>query len=386
MPSSSNRAAAVLPAAHGLLSLLARLGDPRDRRGRRHALAGVVAVGIAAVLAGARSFVAIAEWLADQEAEVLSALGLCPGRLPTESTIRRVFTRLDPDLLDAAIGAWMWTASRHIAGRRVIAIDGKTVRGARTAGAATPHLVAAFDHAAAVVLGQVAVAAKTNEIPTVRTLLTLLDLAGTVVTIDAMHTQTDTATLITGAGGDYVLTVKRNTPTLHAACKALPWKHVPTHTYLDTSRGRRVRRTIKVTTVPAWIDFPAAAQIAQLRRTRTTTTTVNGTRKTTTTVEVVYVITSADHRAASPATLAAWVQGHWSVENTLHHVRDTTYAEDASRVRTGHAPRIMATLRNTAISLLHLSGATNIARATRHHHRRPDKIITLLTSRYATMP
>jgi hypothetical protein len=135
-----------------------------------------------------------------------------------------------------------------------------------------------------------------------------------------MHTQIDTAALITGADGDYVMTARRNTPTLHAACKALLWKHIPAHTYFDTSRGRRVRRTIKVTTVPAWIDFPGAAQIAQLRRTRTVTTTVNGTRKTTTTVEVVYVITSADHHAAPPTTLAAWVQGHWSVENTLHHV------------------------------------------------------------------
>ena len=95
---------------------------------------------------------------------------------------------------------------------------------------------------------------------------------------------------------------------------------------------------------------------------------------------------SADHRAASPQTLAAWVQGHWSVENTLHHVRDTTFAEDASRVRTGHAPRVMATLRNTAIGLIHLAGSTNIARATRHLHRQPSKIITLLTSDYTTMP
>ena len=386
MPSSPTSAVAVLPQVQGLLAVLSQLRDPRDRRGRRHGLVAVLAVGIAATLAGARSFIAAAQWAADQEAAVLAALGVPAGKVPTESTIRRLFTRLDPDLLDAVIGAWMWTATRHIAGRRVIAIDGKTVRGARTAGAQTPHLVAAFDHAAGVVLGQVAVAAKTNEIPTVRTLLKVLDLAGAVVTIDAMHTQTDTAELITAARGDYVLTVKRNTPSLHAACKALPWTHIPAHSYLDVSRGRRVRRTIKVTTVPSWIDFPGAVQVAQLRRTRTTTTTMKGTRTTTTTLEVVYVITSADHRSAPPATLAAWVQGHWSVENKLHHVRDTTYAEDASRVHTGHAPRVMATLRNTAISLLRLIGAKNIAAELRHHNRRPDKIITLLTSDNPTMP
>jgi predicted transposase YbfD/YdcC len=375
MPSSSTGLASGVPDPRGLLPVLERVVDPRDPRGVRHPLVGVLAVGIAATVAGARSFAAIAEWLADQEAGLALALGLRPGRLPSESTIRRVFARLDAELLDALVGAWFWTVTRIVAGRRVIAIDGKTVRGARAAGADAPHLVAAFDHATAVVLGQVAVAAKSNEIPTVRTLLKVLDLTGAVVTVDAMHTQTDTAELITGAGGDYVFTVKNNTPRLYAACKKLPWKAIPAHSGLQTGRGRRTRRTIKVTRVPAWVTFPGAAQIAQIRRTVT-----QGGKKT---VEVVYVITSAD---VSAATLAAWVQGHWAVENRLHYVRDVTYAEDASRVRTGHAPRVMATLRSTAISLLRMAGFTNIAQATRHHHRRPDKIISLLTSTYATLP
>ena len=96
------------------------------------------------------------------------------------------------------------------------------------------------------------------------------------------------------------------------------------------------------------------------------------------------MITSAE---ATPATLAAWVQGHWALENKLHYVRDVAYAEDASRVRTaGYAPQIMATLRNTAISLLRLAGVQNITEALRHHDRRPDKIITLLTSADGTLP
>jgi predicted transposase YbfD/YdcC len=307
MSSSPTAAARVVSDPQGLLAVLGRVVDPRHRRGVRHPLVGLLAVGIAATLSGARSFAAITEWLADQEAAVGAALGLRPGRAPDASTFRRVFARLDADLLDAVVGAWMWTATRLVEGRRVIAVDGKTVRGARAAGVDAPHLVAAFDHAAAVVLGQVAVAAKTNEIPTVRTLLKMLDLAGAVVTVDAMHTQTDTATLITGAGGDYVFTVKKNTPTLHAACKRLPWNHIPGCSAVDKARGRRIRRTIKTTHVPAWITFPGAAQIAQIRRTRTC--------QGKTTVEVVYVITSADVPAD---TLATWVQAHWGVENTLH--------------------------------------------------------------------
>jgi hypothetical protein len=100
-----------------------------------------------------------------------------------------------------------------------------------------------------------------------------------------------------------------------------------------------------------------------------------GTKKT---VEVVHLITSAEAAAAPPETIAAWVQGHWSIENRCHWVRDVTYDEDRSRVRTGNAPHLMATLRNLAISLHRLTGATNIAHACRHHAARPDRPINLL--------
>ncbi len=357
----------------GLLDALCAVPDPRDSRGVRHALPVILAVTVAAVLAGARSFTAIGEWVADQGQGTLVALGARRSDRPTESTIRRLLTRVDGDRLDAVIGAWMWTRTDVLAGRRVIALDGKTVRGARRRGRVqdvAPHLVAAFDHAAGAVLGQVAVAAKSNEIPAVRTLLSTFELAGTVVTVDAMHTQTDTARAITGAGGDYVFTVKANQPRLYAALKKLPWADVPGHTGVDTGHGRRARRTIKVTTAPAWVTFAGAAQVAQIRR----TTTREGCKC----VEVVYVITSANHKSAPPATLAAWVQGHWGIENQVRYVRDVTFDEDRSQVRTGTAPQTMATIRSTAISLLRLAGWDNIAAALRHHARNPQRPINLL--------
>jgi len=116
------------------------------------------------------------------------------------------------------------------------------------------------------------------------------------------------------------------------------------------------------------IGFAGAAQVAQLRR----TVTRNGKK----TVEVVYLITS--DRDADPATLAAWVRCHWEIENRLHWVRDVTYQEDKSLVRTGNAPRVMATLRSLAISLLRLDGQTNIAAANRHHARDPQRTLQLL--------
>ena len=359
-----------LPGRPDLLTLFGSVPDPRHRRGVRHALPVILALGAAAVLTGARSFAAIGEWVADQPGPALARLGVGTGPRPTESTIRRAFTRLDADLLDQVIGAYLWTRTRVADGRRIIAIDGKTVRGARTANAVAPHLVAAFDHTAGAVLGQVAVAAKSNEIPAVRDLLATFDLKAVVVTVDAMHTQTDTATAITAAGGDYVFTVKKNQPGLHAACKNLPWKDVPAHRVTSTGHGRRVTRTIKVIDAPDWVTFAGAAQLAQVRRTVT--------RAGKKSVEVVYLITSADHQAAPPATLAAWIQGHWGIENRLHWCRDVTFDEDRSQIRTGNAPQVMATVRNTAISLLRLTGWTNIAAGLRHHAAHPDQAITCL--------
>ncbi|MEO3936698.1 ISAs1 family transposase [Dermatophilaceae bacterium Soc4.6] len=355
-----------------LLELLATVPDPRDPRGVRYPLAGVLAVAVTAVLAGARSFAAIGEWAADLPGEHRTRIGLSPSSAssPDESTLRKLFGRLDADHLDRALGAWLWTRSAVVNGQRVIALDGKTVRGARTATTSAPHLVAAFDHATGTVLGQVQVAAKSNEIPAVRDLLACFDLTGVVVTVDAMHTQTDTALAITTAGGQYVFTVKGNTPTLHRQLKTLPWADVPAHSSTTTSHGRRTTRTIKAVAAPAGVGFVGAAQVAQIRRTVT--------RAGKKSVEVVYVITSADHHDAPPAVLAAWVRGHWGIEDRLHWVRDVSFDEDRSQVRTGHTPRVMATLRNTAISLLRLTGWNNIAQALRHHARDPERALTCL--------
>src|SRR5512135_2529935 len=360
----------LIPAARCqyLLVLLAQVPDPRKRRGRRHPLAGLLAVGIAAVIAGSKSFAAIGQWAGDAGPDVLAALGAERGPAE-ESTYRRAFALVSADVLDRILGAWLHTRAVRAGGRLVIAIDGKTVRGAKSKGRKAPHLVAALAHGIGAVLGQVAVDEKSNEIPAVRELLkAFADVAGAVFTIDAMHTQHDTAQAILARQADYVMTVKANMPTLYRQLKKLPWAAVPAFSAVSTDHGRRARRTIKAARAPAWIEFDGAAQIAQLRR----TVTKNG-RKT---VEIVYLITS--DRDAGPATLAAWVRRHWEIENRLHWVRDVTYQEDKSLVRTGNAPRVMASLRSLAISLLRLDGQTNIAAANRHHARDPQRTLRLL--------
>jgi predicted transposase YbfD/YdcC len=351
-----------------LLHLLAQVPDPRKRRGRRHPLAGLLATGIAAVIAGSRSFAAIGQWAGDAGPVALAALGAERGPAE-ESTYRRAFALVSADVLDRLLGAWLWTRAVQAGGRLVIAIDGKTVRGAKGKAGKAPHLVAALAHGIGAVLGQVAVEEKSNEIPAVRELLkAFADVAGAVFTIDAMHTQTDTAKAVLARRADYVMTVKANMPTLYRQLKKLPWAQVPAVSSVTGDHGRRARRTIKATLAPAWIGFDGAAQVAQLRR----TVTQDGKK----TVEVVYLITSDGD--VDPATLAAWVQGHWEIENRLHWVRDVTYLEDKSLVRTGNAPRVMASLRSLAISLLRLDGHGNIAAANRHHLRDPQRTLKLL--------
>src|SRR5512142_2282563 len=285
-----------------------------------------------------------------------------------ESPFRRAFALVSPDVLDRVLGAWLWTRAVRAGGRLVIAIDGKTVRGAKNKDGKAPHLVAALAHGIGAVLGQAAVDAKSNEIPAVRDLLkAFASLASAGITIDAMHTQHDTAQVIPGRGANHMMTVKANMPALYKQLKKLPWAAVPAVSAVSTDHGRRARRTVKAVLAPAWIGFDGAAQVAQLRRTVT--------KKGKKTVEVVYLI--ASDRDADPATLAAWVRGHWEIENRLHRVRNVTYLEDKSRVRTGNAPRVMASLRSLAISPLRLDGHANIAAANRHHAREPQRTLTL---------
>jgi predicted transposase YbfD/YdcC len=353
----------------GILPLLAVFPDPRARRGVRHPIAVVLALAVCAVLAGARSFVAIAEWAADADQATLAGLGVT-GRVPSESTFRRTLQRLDADALDDAAGAWAQQRTAPApGGRRLIAVDGKTIRGSGAAGLPARHLLAALDHGRGVVLGQVDVEAKTNEIPLFTKLLDRIDLAGAVVTADALHAQTAHAGYLAGQRrAHYLITVKRNQPGLHAQLAGLPWRQIPAADIQhDRGHGRAERRALKVTAVAAGIAFPHAAQAIQIVRRRRPLNSKKWS------AETVYAVTSLTVTQASPAQLAAIVRGYWQIEDSLHWVRDVTYDEDRSQVRTGNGPRVMASLRNLAITILRLTGQASIASALRHHARRPSR-------------
>ncbi|WP_269474596.1 ISAs1 family transposase [Phytohabitans flavus] len=170
------------------------------------------------------------------------------------------------------------------------------------------------------------------------------------------------------------MTVKGNQPSLHAQLAALPWRAVP-DAVRDTDRGhgRREIRTLKTLTISTGIGFPHAAQALQIRRRRRR---LDQPRRFAT--ETVYAITSLYVHQAKPAQLAAWIRGHWSIENKIHWVRDVTYDEDRSQIRIGTGPQVMAALRNAAIGALRAAGITNIAAATRHHARDSNRPLQLL--------
>jgi predicted transposase YbfD/YdcC len=361
----------------GLLERLATIPDPRDRRGRRHTLASVLAVSAAAVLAGARSVTAIAEWAADAPWPVLAALGVRRDPLtrrchvPGEATIRRVLARVDGDAVDATVGAWLADRLHRPGHRRVIAVDGKRLRGSGRDGHQV-HLLAAAGHHDGGVVAQRDVPTATNEIAVFAPLLAGLDLAGVVVTADALHTQRDHASFLVDRGADYLLVVKANQPALHAQLAGLPWRKIPVMDRTrDHGHGRVEVRTLKVAAV-AGLCFPHAAQgIQATRRVR-----ASGSRRWRTVT--VYAITSLALGTASPAQMASWLRGHWTIENRLHWVRDVTFSEDASHACTGSLPRVMASLRNLAIGALRLAGHPNLAAALRHTGRDPARPLTIL--------
>jgi predicted transposase YbfD/YdcC len=370
-----------------LLGYLAQIADPRHRRGRRHALVGVLGVAVCAVLAGARSLAAIGEWASDAPGQVLAALGTRRDPFtgawqpPGEATVRRVLARVDPDALDRAVGAWLAAQQPpppttrpppRPAWRQAVAVDGKTLRGSGHHGAVPVHLLAVMDHTSRGVLGQARVDGKTNEITQFRPLLDRLDLADTVVAADALHTQREHANwLVTQKRAAYILIVKANQPTLHHQLKILPWREVPVSDHTrDRSHGRVETRRLQVTTV-AGLAFPHATQAIRItRRVRP----LHSRRWRTVTVHAVTNLTAAQ---AHPARLADWVRGRWGIE-ALHHIRDVTFAEDACQVRTGNAPRAMASLRNLAIGILRAHGHRNIAAALRRNARDATRVLSLL--------
>jgi predicted transposase YbfD/YdcC len=384
----ASRAAALAAASGGnLLECFAAVPDPRDPRGKRHSLPSVLALCTAAVLCGNTGVEDVTAWAHAAPQEVLAAAGARRNALgarvaPHPDTVVRVLSALGAQGVADHAGAYLARGAHPghvtfpVAGPGwlpAVAVDGKAVRGAAGDDGLIPYLLAAAVHDAGMVLAGRLIGPKTNEVPGFAPLLRELNgyyrLAGRVITADAGHTVKAHAAFICGELlAHYVFTVKQNTPALWDEIDALDWASVPVqHATEEKGHGRRERRTIQVMDAPAHITrrFPHARQVALIERYVTRTVRVRKgkrwVRKQVKSAIAAFIITSLDAREAAPAHIAGYVRGHWTIENKVHWVRDVTFSEDASRVRTGPKPRIMATLRNLAVGLIRQAGYTRIA-------------------------
>lgn len=368
-----------------LLEAVTAVPDPRSPQGLRYPLARLLVVAVCAVMAGASSMAAIGDWLHDLDDIARARLGFVRA-VPATTTMWRLLIRLDADLLATVLAGWLRSRAVPAVPRRpyrqVIAVDGKTVRGARRADGGQVHLLSALDTSTGIVLAQVTVDAKSNEIPAFTPLLDAVErllgsLNGLIFVADALHTQVGHANEIAARGAHLLIPAKGNQPKLFAQLKTLPWAQVPIgHQTRDAGHGRRETRTVKAITLhtPGGIGFPHAQQAVRITRTRTAITSGKTTR------ETAYLTISLPATDAQPADLQEWIRREWLIENKIHYVRDVTFREDSHQARTGTGPAVMATLRNTAIGFHRSCGETNIARATRRASHRPHDLITAITS------
>jgi predicted transposase YbfD/YdcC len=285
--------------------------------------------------------------------------------------------RINASQVEAAVGDWI-RATLVAQPNEPIALDGKKVRGAKADGEEAPDLLSFCTHSSQETLLQVLVGEKTNEIPVAFALLPFLPVAGRVYTADALHTHLPFFLRIQALHGHTVLIVKGNQPTLKE--HLITYFADPDATFeqaetIDLQKGRKEVRSIKVTSaLNEYLkpDWPGVAQVAQLTRRVTTSKTGQ------TTTEIVYLITTLSAAMATPERLLELVRGHWCIENRSHYVRDVTFQEDRSRLRTGNAPQVMACLRNLAITLIHRHGSSQIASTRRSLSSHPDRSLQWL--------
>lgn len=329
------------------------LTDPRVNRTLRHELFDVVVLALCATIAGSDSWRDIERFGKRRLPWLRTFLALENG-VPSHNTFGRVFAALDPAGLVNCVQLWIEEIGRE-AGEH-IAIDGKTLRGSfdKAAGKNPLHLVSAWASESRLMLGQVAVDSKSNEITAIPLLLKLLDLKDATVTIDAMGCQKEIAEAIVEGGGDYLLSLKDNHPTLGAAAAeelidALGGESPPAgmrkHTTVEVNGEREERREYIAMpapkSLPGFADWVGLATLVMVVR----TTKIGDVEK----GEVRYFLSSLP---AKVKKLAKLIRAHWSIENQLHWVLDVNFSEDASRIRKGQAPQTAAVLRKLAVSIL----------------------------------
>jgi predicted transposase YbfD/YdcC len=387
--------AALPPPALGAPSLAAAftlVPDPRRQASVTYPLAALLSLAVAALLANHTSPLAIAEWGRRQPGALLARLGCPDGRAPCQSTLQRLFRRLDPDAVSAALSAALAPAAAPPPARRGaqgVAIDGKAQRGRLQyqAGGCPVHALTAFCHDRGVVLAQEPIERGADkaeaELTVAPALLARVDWRGRVLTGDALFCQRHLCRQVLAAGGDYLLLVKANQPALHTdlvrlfdrlpgASPPLPLLDRREARTVERGHGRQdeVRHLIASTDLTGYLDWPGLAQVVRVERTWREHGQLKG--------QVRYGITSLPPEVGTAARLLGLKRGHWQIENRLHRPKDVALGEDASLVHAGQGPAILAMLRDAAVSLLHRAGVRALTARLRAHAQHPDPAVALV--------
>lgn len=378
--------------AGSLLAAFAAVTEPRRRASVTYSLAAVLALALSAILANQRSVLAIAEWAARQGSAVLTPLGFTPGHTPCQSTLQRLFAKLDGASLSAALQtafAPRVAPASTARGTQAVAIDGKAQRGRLPfqVGGCPVHALTAFCHDAGVVLAQEPIDPGQGtekgeaELTVAPALIDRVDWRGRILTSDALFCQRGVCHRVLDAGGDYLLVVKENQPTLSQDLQLLFDPTYPAPPLGDRreartteqGHGRRseTRHLIASTDLNGYLDWPGVAQVFRLER----TWQERGVQKR----ALHYGIVSLPPSAADARRLLALRRGHWSIENQLHYPKDVSMGEDRSLVHTGQGPTILAMLRDSALSLIRLSGYRAIASRLRALGDNPAAAVALVT-------
>jgi predicted transposase YbfD/YdcC len=359
-----------------VMEALAAVPDPRKARGKRYPWALLLSLVSAALASGERSGRGIGQWVREQAEGLAALLGRPDRPLPSEATLRRAVRAVDVAALEERLGAF--EAPRSVrpadaAALRGLALDGKEVRGTRAHGVVT-HLLSLARHDGTV-LGEMAVASKANEITAAPQLLAGRDLAGCVVTADALLAHQSLARQIRQQRGHYLLVIKDNQPETRGAIAALfasePAEHVART--VGKGHGRIEERTLEASTeLNAWLTWPEVGQVLRrtCRRVHPRTGEVEE--------EVTYGLTSLRPREAGAATLEALWRGHWSIENRVHYPRDVSFGEDAGHAYRGQTPHALAALRNALLGAIRAAGWASIADALRHYGASPERALALI--------
>lgn len=372
-----------------LYDRLDELADQRDPRGKRYPLAVLLVLILLAKLAGEDQPHGIAEWARARSAELSELLPLTRESLPCANTYRAAASRaVQAAELQQVVSSFL--CSQPQAGLSVlVCIDGKTMRG--TLCASNPsgvHLLAAYLPDECLLLMQVRVDAKTNEITAAPQLLKSLDLRGKVVMGDALHTQRAISLQIVVAGGDYVWLAKDNQPKLRTDIERLFLPEVcgpgssPQATDFASSRqadkghGRIEVRTLTTSSLlQDYLDWPGVAQVFKLER------RVSDADNQHPHTELVYGLTSLTRTKADPARLLELTRAYWGIENGLHYRRDVTLHEDATRMKDTNAAQVWATINSFIIALLPRMPFADLPQARRYFSAHPEHALNLLTSR-----